>query len=43
MAINRKNSPLFAVGEAKWDAFVSSYVGPYDFSSSVYAGMNQKV
>lgn len=43
MTINRKNSPLFAQGQAKWDAFVASYTGRYDFSKSVYAGMNQKV
>ena len=43
MKINRKNSPLFVQGRAKWDAFVTSYTGPYDFSKSVYAGMNQKV
>ena len=43
MQINRKNNPLFAQGKAKWDAFVAAYQGPYDFSSSVYAGMNQKL
>jgi len=43
MAINKQNSPLFAQGQAKWDAFVRNYTGPYDFSKSVYAGMNRKV
>jgi hypothetical protein len=43
MQINRKNSPLFQVGKDKWDAFVASYQGPYDFSKSVYAGMNRKL
>lgn len=43
MKVNRKNSPLFVQGKAKWDAFVAAYQGPYDFSGSVYAGMNQKV
>lgn len=43
MKINKQNSPLFNQGKAKWDAFVSSYSGAYDFSNSVYAGMNQKV
>ena len=43
MQINRKNSPLFSVGQSKWDSFVSAYTGPYDFSNSVYAGMNRKV
>jgi hypothetical protein len=43
MKINRQNSPLFNQGKAKWDAFVSHYSGGYDFSNSVYAGMNQKV
>lgn len=41
--INARNSPLFALGKHKWDQFVASYVGPYDFSISVYAGMNRKV
>lgn len=41
--INKQNSPLFAQGLAKWDAFCKQYTGPYDFSKSVYAGMNQKV
>lgn len=41
--INRQNSPLFAQGKSKWDEFVAKYSGPYDFSQSVYAGMNQKV
>jgi hypothetical protein len=43
MKINRQNSPLFTVGQAKWNTFVQTYSGPYDFSDSVYAGMNQKV
>lgn len=43
MKINKQNSPLFNQGKAKWDAFVSNYFGPYDFSKSVYAGMNQKI
>lgn len=43
MDINRRNSPLFAAGKAKWDAFVADYCGPYDFSRSVYAGMNRKI
>ena len=42
MQINKQNSPLFNQGKAKWEAFVHSYNGPYDFSMSVYAGMNQK-
>lgn len=41
MKINSRNSPDFA--QAKWDAFVASYAGPYDFSESVYAGMNRKI
>lgn len=41
MKINPYNSPIFA--QTKWDAFVASYTGPYDFSESVYAGMNRKV
>lgn len=43
MKINKQNSPLFNQGKAKWDVFVSNYSGPYDFSKSVYAGMNQKI
>lgn len=43
MKINRRNSPLFAAGQAKWDAFVAGYSGPYDLSPAVYAGMNNKV
>jgi hypothetical protein len=43
MKINPQNSPLFAAGQAKWDAFVAGYSGPYDLSAAVYAGMNQKV
>jgi hypothetical protein len=43
MNINKQNSPFFALGQAKWDKFVHEYEGPYDFSGSVYAGMNQKV
>lgn len=43
MKINKQNSPLFNQGKAKWEAFVATYNGPYDFSNSVYAGMNQKV
>jgi hypothetical protein len=43
MIINRRNSPLFAEGKARWDKFVTEYKGPYDFSSSVYVGMNRKV
>ena len=43
MKINKQNSPLFAQGKAKWIAFVNAYNGSYDFSSSVYAGMNKKV
>lgn len=43
MKINVKNSPLFAVGLAKWESFVAGYSGPYNFSNSVYAGMNQKL
>lgn len=41
--INRQNSPLFAIGRSKWDAFVAAYEGPYDFSASIYAGMNRKI
>jgi len=41
--INKQNSPLFAQGLAKWNTFCKQYRGPYDFSKSVYAGMNQKV
>ena len=41
MKINARNCPDFA--QAKWDAFVATYKGPYDFSESVYAGMNRKV
>jgi len=43
MQINKQNSPLFNQGKAKWEAFVRSYGGPYNFSMSVYAGMNQKI
>lgn len=43
MQINRKNSPLFAEGKAKWDKFVASYQGPYKLNGSIYAGMNNKV
>ena len=43
MIINRRNSPLFCIGKTKWEQFVSAYSGRYDFSESVYAGMNQKV
>ena len=43
MIINRRNSPLFALGKEKWDAFVATYLGPYDLASAVYAGMNQKL
>jgi len=43
MAINARNSPLFAVGQSKWLAFVTGYTGPYGLSGSVYAGMNRKV
>jgi hypothetical protein len=43
MAINKMNSPLFNTGKEKWGKFVESYSGPYDFSNSVYAGMNRKV
>lgn len=43
MKINAKNSPLFVVGKAKWEAFVSSYAGPYDLSPAIYAGMNHKI
>jgi hypothetical protein len=41
--INSRNSPLFAQGKAKWDAFVATYTGPYGLQDSVYAGMNRKV
>lgn len=41
--INPQNSPLFARGLRKWEAFVASYSGPYDLSPAVYAGMNQKI
>lgn len=41
--INARNSPLFAQGKAKWDAFVAAYAGPYGLQDSVYAGMNRKV
>jgi hypothetical protein len=41
--INKMNSPLFFAGLSKWEAFVSSYTGAYDFKKSVYAGMNKKV
>lgn len=41
--INSKNSPFFAAGKEKWERFVAQYTGPYDFSESVYAGMNRKV
>lgn len=43
MKINKQNSPLFNQGKTKWNAFVSNYSGVYDFSKSVYAGMNQKI
>ena len=43
MKINKQNSPLFNQGKDKWDTFASKYVGAYDFSKSVYAGMNQKI
>lgn len=43
MTINRMNSPLFAKGQAKWEAFAATYTGPYDLSRTVYAGMNQKI
>ena len=43
MKINAKNSPLFALGKAKWNDFVSTYSGPYDLSPAVYAGMNHKI
>ena len=43
MKINKQNSPLFNQGKIKWEAYVSAYTGLYDFSASVYAGMNQKV
>ena len=43
MTVNRKNSPLFHVAKARWDAFVASYTGPYDLSPAVYAGQNKKI
>lgn len=43
MKINKMNSPLFAQGKAKWDAFVTTYTGPYDLSPATYAGMNKKI
>ena len=41
--INKMNSPLFSSGLAKWNLFVQNYSGDYDFSKSIYAGMNRKV
>lgn len=41
--INARNSPLFEKGKEKWDAYVASYQGEYDFSGSIYAGMNRKI
>jgi hypothetical protein len=41
--VNKRNSPAFYVSKAKWGDFVKSYDGPYDFSESIYAGMNHDV
>ena len=43
MVVNARNSPLFAIGKAKWDAFVATYKGPYSLEGAVYAGMNRKL
>jgi G:T-mismatch repair DNA endonuclease (very short patch repair protein) len=43
MEINKRNSPLFASGLAKWEKFVAEYTGPYDLVGAVYSGMNHKV
>lgn len=41
--INKMNSPLFEKGLTKWNTYIANYVGKYDFSNSVYAGMNNKI
>lgn len=37
------NLTRFKKGLQKWNTFIAGYTGPYDFSNSVYVGMNKKV
>lgn len=43
MKYNKNNHTLFQNGKKKWEEFLATYDGVYDFSNSIYEGMNNKV